>query len=1589
MAEAESPSTKDLLLFITGLATPKDAKADAQTGEDYWLTEVKTTEERKLRESVLNQAWLPGPKAEWNKVRFRDWLIATLLQEIAGHEQTFTTLSEPLVASIDLLGKEFAPNMKGATEAFNQTLTSKTGKRCSAFSTLSIGLTKHNHKGRDVYVLGAGMRRRAALWVSENEALQAEVEFLASGYELQNTETKTEPFVSRAICAGIAISRSNGNSIGVDENKTEVVSVRFNLRIPFSSRWAQRIKSDEYELQTQFGEPEIKIQKRTQGSKDSEPSDWQTFKDWKAFVTEFCAKPESQELFNVPIGPLMLEKISDDSGITDIILKQSKRTKIKTELQDVKKELDDTIKLLQNIMAYKPPEKDKIDAPSSVRKLGAMLESLGVVNLKSGEYLVKVTEGLTAWDVVNRILSELDGYPLYISGLTPKTDKEKRIALSLAAQEEAGKKHFFGLGGIAYNIPIKVVSEEDLKKLEELEKQKKKEAEESEPTIVVSKENFTDDKSILIEEDEEEEDEGGEPKPETDIDKRPEETTAKPSKIEVDLHFGKWFSGETLDDNWLKRLLPLGENKKPRVPLPGVRVLPIKRTRDEILGNKEATFQWSLLFDLVSLGVDIKSVTKDGLGLLEGIAGHFGLGSVEVRLAVKVSVEDAAKEKNFFERVSIGVGVKLKDLRLSFAPPDKKEKKEKGGDEILEGLQELLKDDWVAVPAPPPPKEKTVRTRLSAKKKDKFSISAGYLTPLIPGGHGTLDIQLYDEKGNRGKMALIPIDRQFKVVYVRQIGIALKGVENVELIKGLPDSAAITVSITGGIRLPVFELGFIGASLSFQLNNPSIFSFALNGLDVSVKIGPVVISGSFFRSGFEFAGSLSVDFPKGSFAAMGFYGSIVALDMSRKSVIVDDLNRGRVNADLLKELKENEIKPRDLKPVAQGFLPRRWDLFSDNGQVFTVVDEDDKLTVLRPDQTFFFYAMLTANRGCGPTFGPIQFTGIAFGYGFNRRVKIPKIEDVAEFPLVQMVMGEGGYQDEDTSLDLRSQLGKPLDDPISVLADMGDVVVAERGQQFACAGARFTIGGIVDCFALIIVQWGEEFELSLLGLARFRHSRDLTAKPICYIEMQILMSLKPKEGIFKLEGLLTSNSWIINTDCKLTGGFALYVWFDGDHKGDIVLTFGGYHPRFRRPNHYPLVPRLGLNWQVDDKLSIKGGIYLALTPSCGMLGGKLEATFHSGRISAWFTAYFDVIVNWDPLYFEAEIGISLRVEVAFALKELKAIIGASVQMWGPPVGGIAHIDVVFVSFDVAFGEQRPKQAELLKSWEKFCHKFLNMSGGELKSVERPVKAFPIVQPNLAGGANNLNNLPNARREQQQVKREDDLWKVRADEVELAASTVVPVTCLNIGNVVTNSPQRGVQDRTFSGQSMMAPKAVELQEGGLSTKKSDALGIHPMGKNLDSVLNVTVVRDDVPIHPDLSKWTIEYETGSLPAALWDAAKPNLKLTEPSAKLIEKCITGIKRLKPPSGTLGPTARLAEITWQRLDKATVNKSDVLQEIPKTTRSRDVQTVVAGKQVQQKTIVEALKTAGFSLSWQAAPPEIRFRELQAEPLAGAVAAH
>ena len=98
----------------------------------------------------------------------------------------------------------------------------------------------------------------------------------------------------------------------------------------------------------------------------------------------------------------------------------------------------------------------------------------------------------------------------------------------------------------------------------------------------------------------------------------------------------------------------------------------------------------------------------------------------------------------------------------------------------------------------------------------------------------------------------------------------------------------------------------------------------------------------------------------------------------------------------------------------------------------------------------------------------------------------------------------------------------------------------------------------------------------------------------------------------------------------------------------------------------------------------------------------------------------------------------------------------------------------------------------------------------------------------------------------------------------------------------------------------------------------------MGKKLESVLNVTVIPDDSPaVQPESYRDGPSKRNSARCLMLFGILKNRtLSPSEPSAKLIDGCITGIKRLKPPAGKLGKRATPPKIEWHSLEAGTVSE-------------------------------------------------------------------
>jgi len=352
------------------------------------------------------------------------------------------------------------------------------------------------------------------------------------------------------------------------------------------------------------------------------------------------------------------------------------------------------------------------------------------------------------------------------------------------------------------------------------------------------------------------------------------------------------------------------------------------------------------------------------------------------------------------------------------------------------------------------------------------------------------------------------------------------------------------------------------------------------------------------------------------------------------------------------------------------------------------------------ETSLFIFALITEPPLGGPPY--FFITGVAAGFGYNRGLVVPTIDQVSTFPLVSgFVPGQSSpFSDNDP--------GKAL----QVLVSQ-NIVPIQIGQNWLAAGVQFTSFEMLQSFALVVVEFGTSLEIALLGLMTASIPTG-DPRPLLFAQLALEVRILPDDGLVAVDAKLTPNSYILDSACHLTGGFAFYIWFGKNlHAGDFVVTLGGYHPNFNKPDYYPTVPQLGFNWVVTSQLTIKGGMYFALTPICLMAGGSLQALWQSGDLKAWFDLGADFLIAWKPYHYEIDVYISFGVSYTFRInllfvsitKTISVSLGADLSIWGPAFSGVAHIHLWIISFTVSFGASSSQTPPPIP-WSEFEQSFL-------------------------------------------------------------------------------------------------------------------------------------------------------------------------------------------------------------------------------------------------------------------------------------------
>lgn len=553
--------------------------------------------------------------------------------------------------------------------------------------------------------------------------------------------------------------------------------------------------------------------------------------------------------------------------------------------------------------------------------------------------------------------------------------------------------------------------------------------------------------------------------------------------------------------------------------------------------------------------------------------------------------------------------------------------------------------------------------------------------------------------------------------------------------------------------------------------------------------------------------------------------------------------------------------------------------------------------------SLFIFAMLNYPIG-GPAF--FFITGLAAGFGYNRALKIPAQNDVQSFPLV-------------AGLANTSLIGGDKPSPQQALATLEDWVPPERGEYWFAAGLQFTTFEIINTNALLIVEFGKEFIISLIGLSTLK--QPITGDAYVYAELGIEVVLMPQAGEFKASAVLAPSSYVLTPQAHLTGGFAFYAWFGSNaHAGDFAFTIGGYHPAFNVPDYYPQEPRVGINWQVSDKIAIIGGAYFAITPVAMMAGGGLQLTFADGPLKAWLKAQTDIILYWKPFYLIADasvsIGVSFRIDVLFVHTTLSVEISADFHLWGPPIGGKVHVDWYIISFTIGFGPDPNPPTSL--SWDDFKGMLPSKTQeqqAEQTSVSRAALRAPhapdpstlglhVSDPQTTTTTTTAATLSiNANDGLKRTQTEDGLtlWLVRAGKFKFTISSALPASTILVQS------RNSADDQTITGTQV----GMRRVNGGIAPadyRSTQTVTILEL--NVDDVASIKACMasaDSCTTQPSgcngspviITDWEMTAITQNMPTAMWgdivpSGQDPNINSNSPTVT----ATTGISmNPKPP--------------------------------------------------------------------------------------------
>ncbi|CVK98185.1 uncharacterized protein FMAN_12252 [Fusarium mangiferae] len=478
--------------------------------------------------------------------------------------------------------------------------------------------------------------------------------------------------------------------------------------------------------------------------------------------------------------------------------------------------------------------------------------------------------------------------------------------------------------------------------------------------------------------------------------------------------------------------------------------------------------------------------------------------------------------------------------------------------------------------------------------------------------------------------------------------------------------------------------------------------------------------------------------------------------------------------------------------------------------------------------SFFIYAMM---EGLIFTMGWAEIRGLMAGFGYNSRLRLPTVEQLSTFPLIQGFDQKGGFN---------------MDQAVKSLTGPGAFVTPSMGSIWLALGLVIRACEAIDMRAVATVALGpNQTDIGLIARATATLPRRASPdKALVLIDLSVVGKLDLVNGELSVDGLINPTSFILNKDCRPSGGFAIRSWFgkNNPHSGDWVVSFGGYHPMYQVPAHYPRPQRLGISWTLSSNLRVTGNAYAAITPGAIMAGGMLQAVFSAGPLGAHFDAHADFLVNLKPLHYVADMAVSAGVYYEIRVwrfrKKISVNVGASLHLEGPPIHGKVHFDLSVVSFTVSFGSGSSEGKRII-SLRELMELVLQEAGDKRKEDNTIVNPHTFTAVSGLLGDDKKKSDTVSKASSNKVASEKERWHVRSDNFIFSVRSAVPTNSVGI---------EGRSGTQYSGNSIIS-RPMQMKEDtndSLKIKSTFSVKVwNPKAQKIVPFREVAKVEDQLP------------------------------------------------------------------------------------------------------------------------------------------------